>query len=401
MNPEPAVDPVVHDGRVREVVRLEAAIARLQARQIRVLAELDAEPPVVIDEGLDRRWVNEELAGLLRVSPGSAQWRLDQARRFMRLPRLMRQFSAGTITLRYLNVTGEATRLLDDQLTADVDEAVVEHAVGKTPEAFTKSLRAVVLTLASAGQAERHQRARKDRRVGVAHGEYGMSELFGYLPTEDAVTLDTVLNAMADVKHPGDGRTREQRRADALTQLALDKLNGTNADLPMQQGRRPTIQVTVALSTLLGIDDQPGELDDHGPIPAELARKLAADPTGTWRRLITDNRSRLVHYDQAKYKPPQDLIDHVIARDVRCRFPGCPRKARRCQLDHVTPHSRGGPTSRHNLQALCSRHHQLKHKTGWRVSGDAEGTLTWTDPKGRTYQTQPAQHPTDRTIPPS
>jgi hypothetical protein len=393
------VDPAVHDGRVREVVRLEATIARLQARQIRVLAELEAEPPAVIDEGLDRRWVNEELAGLLRVSPGSAQWRLDQARRFMRLPRMMGQFAAGTITLRYLHVTGEATRLLDDQLTAAIDADVVDAAVGRTPEAFTKSLKAAVLKLDAVGEAERHQRARKDRRVGVAHGEDGMSELFGYLPTEDAVTLDTVLNAMADVKQAGDDRTQEQRRADALTQLAMDKLNGTNSGLPMQQGRRPTIQVTVALSTLLGIDDQPGELDDHGPIPAELARKLAADSTGTWRRLITDDRGQLVRCDPRRYKPPQELIDHVVARDVRCRFPGCKRKARRCDVDHVIPHSRGGPTSRRNLQALCARHHQLKHATDWTVEGDAEGTLTWTDPKGRTYQTRPAEHPTDRTIP--
>jgi len=43
------------------------------------------------------------------------------------------------------------------------------------------------------------------------------------------------------------------------------------------------VHVTVALSTLLGLDEQPGELAGHGPIPAVLARRLAADPTGMFR----------------------------------------------------------------------------------------------------------------------
>ena len=52
----------------------------------------------------------------------------------------------------------------------------------------------------------------------------------------------------------------------------------------------------VALSTLLGFDEQPGELAGYGPIPADLARRMAADPTGTWTRLVTDELGQLVDY---------------------------------------------------------------------------------------------------------
>ena len=90
---------------------------------------------------------------------------------------------------------------------------------------------------------------------------------------------------------------------------------------------RPAIQVTVAASTLLGLDEQPGELAGHGPIPASVARRLAADPTGTWRRLLTDPATNtLLDYGRTTYRPPKDLTDHVIARDQTCTFPGCARK---------------------------------------------------------------------------
>jgi hypothetical protein len=46
----------------------------------------------------------------------------------------------------------------------------------------------------------------------------------------------------------------------------------------------PLVQVTVAATTLLKVDDQHGELAGHGPIPAQVARQTAADPTGMARR---------------------------------------------------------------------------------------------------------------------
>ncbi len=109
---------------------------------------------------------------------------------------------------------------------------------------------------------------------------------------------------------------------------------------------RPAIQVTIALSTLLGLDDQPGELAGHGPIPAPLARHIAADPTSTWRRLITDPTGNLLDYRTTTYRPPANLTRFVTARDQTCTFPGCRRSAQRCDLDHQIPASAGGPPTR-------------------------------------------------------
>jgi 5-methylcytosine-specific restriction endonuclease McrA len=231
-----------------------------------------------------------------------------------------------------------------------------------------------------------------------------MTAQYADLPAEDAAVLREVLDAMASVQLPGDERSIDQRRADALTHLAVDRLNGTISDpLPTRHGRKPAIGVTVALSTLLGLDDQPGELAGHGPIPAALAGRIAADATGTWRRLVTDPCGRLLDYGSSTYRPPtyrppQHLADYVIARDAVCRAPGCRRQASNCDLDHVIPFSQGGATSAANLLAECRRHHLEKHQTPWTVTGDPNGEITWTDPAGRHYTTYPVEYPIDRTL---
>ncbi|MGH4019142.1 MAG: DUF222 domain-containing protein, partial [Pseudonocardiaceae bacterium] len=58
-----------------------------------------------------------------------------------------------------------------------------------------------------------------------------------------------------------------------------------------RRGRRDSrvqvqVRVTVPFSMLLGLDEQPAELAGYGPLPAHVARQLAAD--GVWRRILTD-----------------------------------------------------------------------------------------------------------------
>ncbi|MGH8834787.1 MAG: DUF222 domain-containing protein [Actinomycetes bacterium] len=199
-----------------------------------------------------------------------------------------------------------------------------------------------------------------------------MGSAQAYLPSDGMASLRAALDAAASAirsDHPGDGRTMDQLRVDALVQMAQDSLrtgrlggDGTGQRLATAHGQRPLIQVTVPFSTLLGLDDQPGELAGYGPIPASVTRRIAAD--GTWRRLLTDLATgALLDYGKTRYQPPPDLIDHVIARDRRCRFPGCGQPAYRCQIDHTVP-SPDGPTADTNLGPLCLPHHVAKTHAG-------------------------------------
>jgi hypothetical protein len=141
-------------------------------------------------------------------------------------------------------------------------------------------------------------------------------------------------------------------------------------------------------STLIGADDQPAELVGHGPIPADLARHIAAD--AVWRRLLTDPLSgTLLDYGRTTYHPPAALADHVRARDQYCRFPHCRRKAADAELDHIVAWAEGGETSETNLGASCLHHHHLKHHAGWQVHAHPDGRLTWITPTGHRYTTTP------------
>ena len=69
----------------------------------------------------------------------------------------------------------------------------------------------------------------------------------------------------------------------------------------------------------------------------------------------------------------------ITAQHPTCRFPGCNRRAIRCEADHIVPFD-GANTVIGNLQPLCSRHHHCKHDAGWAVSRDSDGTTWWISP---------------------
>jgi len=158
----------------------------------------------------------------------------------------------------------------------------------------------------------------------------GITELWALLPAEGAALIETVLNSLASGQT--DDRSADQRRADALVEVFARVL--ADPSLPEQHGKRPAIQVSVPLRTLLGGDNQPAHPDGYGPITAALAHRLAADQSGTWRRLVTDDTSQLLDYGRKTYRPPANLTNHLIARDRACTFPGRRRAAKLCDLDH-------------------------------------------------------------------
>jgi hypothetical protein len=215
-----------------------------------------------------------------------------------------------------------------------------------------------------------------------------MAWLTAMLPAADAQACLERIDAAARMAPDADPRTLPQLRADALVNGILAGISGR---LPARQGLQPSISVIVGLDTLTGIEDEPGWLDGYGPITADTARELAADPTGTWRRLVIDPVfGQVIDYGTTRYRPPQHLKDLVIVRDAACSFPTCSRAARSCELDHVVPFPRG-ETSAQNLAAECKRHHLVKHRAGWGVRRNRDGTTTWTNPRGREYTNRPPQ----------
>ncbi|HKF32140.1 MAG TPA: DUF222 domain-containing protein [Jatrophihabitantaceae bacterium] len=197
--------------------------------------------------------------------------------------------------------------------------------------------------------------------------------------------MQTVLNSLDNAQT--DDRSADQRRADALVDVFARVL--ADPSLPEQHGKRPAIQVTVQLSTLPGCDNQPAHPDRYSPITAEMARRIAADQTGTWRRLVTDDTGQLLDHRRTTHRAPTNLTNHVTARDRTCTFPARRHAAKLCDPDHVEAWTDAGDTNPANLAALCARHHNANHHASWQVKHRQDGTKTWTSPTGHTYARPP------------
>ena len=178
--------------------------------------------------------------------------------------------------------------------------------------------------------------------------------------------------------------TLDQLRADALAHLAEIFL-AESTDENLAHGRPVTLNLTLDLPTFLGLNENPGVLAGYGEIPASTARLLASD--AKWRRFITDPiTGNLLDYGRLTYQPPQPLVDFIVARDRRCRFPGCRQPARVCDIDHAIPWEEGGKTSRENLGLLCRRHHRMKTHGGWKLTSFEDGSCEWISPEGNIFK---------------
>jgi len=157
------------------------------------------------------------------------------------------------------------------------------------------------------------------------------------------------------------------------------------------------VRVTIAASTLLGLDDKPADLDGYGPIDAVRARALADG--GVWRRIVTDPLTdQVLDVGRERYRPPAGLAEFVRTRDKTCVAPGCTFPARHADLDHTIEYHRQpgdppdqplGRTDADNLGPLCHRHHRLKTDGGFRLRQIQPGLFEWITPTGHRYLVRP------------
>jgi hypothetical protein len=81
---------------------------------------------------------------------------------------------------------------------------------------------------------------------------------------------------------------------------------------------------------------------------------------------------------------PAHLRRAVTTRHPHCAFPGCEQPASVCDIHHIIPRSRGGPTSLANLVTMCVFHHlTVIHRWGWQLRLNSDGTTTATSPYGQ------------------
>ena len=342
----------------------------MQARRERFLAAIH-------DPGDAQDWAREEVATELRWSPDYAKTRLMQATHVVeKLPRLLDLHEAGEIADAHVRAAAELTSHLDAAVIAKVEAAVLERAADQTVTQFRASLRRAVARFDVRQVEERFADANAERRVSCSPLPDGMAGIWSTHTAADAEAMFARLTELA--KKIDDARTMDQKRADTLRDLVLGR---TAAGTPARGMR---VQLLVPQATADGTSDAPGELAGYGPIPATKCRDLLADPTTCIDRVTIDNAGRVVPelgidaHPERRY-PSAAQERWMIAQHPTCRFPGCNRRAVRCEADHIVPFN-GHNTVIANLEPLCLRHHHCKHDAGWAVSRDDSGTTWWTSP---------------------
>jgi hypothetical protein len=394
-------------GVVEVVAGWERLIAHAMARQAEAIAALADRPCMQGSIGPDYSSLHQdrvtalEIAARLGWSPGIADRVVDQGLLLTGPLCVTRDaLAAGLISTRHARVIiDELGPVCDDvALVTRIQRQALSTLDGVTPAMLRAKLKRILGRLAPDRVKQTARRARADREVTCRPLPNGMAVVEAFLPAEDAAALMATVDAAAvaaRLDNPHDPRTLPQLRADALaevgwTALATGYLTGDPAGPRLartRNGEPVTVHVTLFLATLLGLDDQPGELAGYGPIDADTARRLATG--GTWRRLVTDPLTGTVlDVGRTTYRPPADLAEHIIWRDRDCVAPGCAHPAESCDIDHTVPYPKG-PTANTNLGLLCRRHHLVKHHTRWRLQQPEPGHFQWTSPTGHTYLTTP------------
>lgn len=140
------------------------------------------------------------------------------------LPYTGSTLACGRIDLTRFLMIVDRTMLCDPKVFDEIDADLAVEISNREPMSLKRFRTMVDMVIARIDpEAARRHRERGDARRNISirpdRSLPGQSRVTGWLPAAPAASLNARLDAMAAGVHPGDGRTRAQRRADALIAL--------------------------------------------------------------------------------------------------------------------------------------------------------------------------------------
>ncbi len=375
----------VHDALRRAVDQLGALRARLTAR-----IREDGRWAV----GGSARTLPEWMAGRGGMSVGTARREVALGQLLdVEAPAVASAVAEGDISLAHAEVISRRAATSDARraaLASDRDDRnqayLVEAARRMTVDQFDRFTRRWAAAVDTASH-EAEEVAVEAREYLTLTPRSGGLDLRGFLAPENAEALRTALRAVAGVPAADDPRTPERRRAEALGSLArivLDQgLAGAGralvrphllvhvpfetyaalaADRPHDDAGRavPGTPAVAALTAADGTLGAPAELDDGTPLTLSSLARLACDAQLT--RVVMDPQGQPLDVGRAQRTYTGAQRWAVVARDKRCRYPGCDAAPVLCEVHHIRWWSRGGETSVSNGILLCRYHHHEVHR---------------------------------------
>jgi len=307
-------------------------------------------------------WVVERFG----VSTPTARAYTHVAERAWDLPHLVTSLSEGEISF-------DKLRAVSDVATPETDREVLERA----RECSVRQLGE--LARSASGATEAHP----DRRFVRFNDRH--RTVTAQLPADSYAEVRSCLEGRAR-KIPSDGETPwDQRLCDALVETIRSSGGGSASASPY------LVVAHVPLDALIDESGETtglaGELETDDLISRETVRRIACD--ATIAIAVDDDVGHTMFEGRARREPTDAQRREIKRRDRHCRFPGC-TNATFTNAHHVKPWKTGGKTDIDNLALLCLHHHRRVHSGGWRMSGDANGVLTFVGPTERVMTSRPS-----------
>ncbi|MFB2585505.1 HNH endonuclease [Herbiconiux liukaitaii] len=386
---------------VQRFTRADRMIAALQARQVQALAQAveacetrsEILAGSLTPDGREwaRRLVKSEVATTARRSEGTIVRLIADAETLVNdLPDTLAELGTGKISYAHARSMVTHATSLPIESRGSFEQAVLPRAKECNAARFDDAARRLRETHHPDSITQRAKKAHEDRAVWLDAERDGMATLHHHLPAVDALAIHDVLDQVARAaRSDTEPRTQAQLRSDILADTILGRADGA-------LGFSPTLIVTVPAAIMAGCkgsDDGEAQLHGYGPIDPDLAKRLAAKAPTFLKVLVHPGTGDTIEV-AGRYRIPAALREALIVADEHCRFPGCGRRAARCELDHTEDWALGGRSTASNLAHLCTSHHHLKHNGGWAVTRPPGAPpnsreLEWRSPLGATYRTTP------------
>jgi Domain of unknown function (DUF222) len=352
-----AVDvDTVTDSELHEiVVALHRQSHRLAAARARLLARWETRGVWAADGS---RSAAHRLARDTSTAVRTARRELGRARHLAAMPNTAAAVAEGALSPDHVDLLGAANDGSRRAVFADHEAMLVEQC--RTLR-FDQACRAVTYwwhradTEAAEDDARRLHDARSASAVTTIDG---IVDVRAWLDPIGGAAFKTELarleheSYLAD-QRDGVNRTVAQRRADALVEMAQ-----RSATAPTN-GRRPRPLITVL------VGDQSFtrlcELADGTVItPGQVVPLLGV---AEMESILFDGPTTVISVSKRRTFTGA-LRRAIQVRDRHCQHPsGCDVPAQDCDVDHITPHPRGGQTSQFDGRIECPTHnrHHDKH----------------------------------------
>jgi hypothetical protein len=360
--------PIVAVGEL--LVRIEQAARALDALRARAIARFDAGGGAAAAGAVSTAaWLRHHC----QLHPAEAHDRVHTARLLRELPLTAAALATGSIP--YANASAIAALAKDAPLeimrAGEADMLVAARQLN--PQLFRRFIARLRFSYA-AEAVRREDAARYElRQLHLASSFERLHTLNGWLMPETAAALRILLEDRMTAPAPDDSRTRPQRMHDAFASWVAESVStGALHDVG---GERPHVTVVVDVQTLRNAPGAPpADLDGHGPISGEAARRICCDAQVA--RIITDGKSEILDAGRAVRSATPAQRRALRVRDgEHCVVPHCTVPIRRCEVHHVDfwgEHN--GETNLDRLGHICLPHHHNVHEDHMTLIRHPDGT---------------------------